>query len=402
MTRLPLLPDQSSSALASSPAENADGIARRRVLYGLGALTAAPALASCTQVNGSHRAAQPAPKAAMQVARADGPASRVQHTEFPITVVGLTWTGLKEGIRVRLYDQEGRPGAWKKVAAGCPCGADKPSSRRSGPAPSRAFVSAGGSRGYELDVPDGMEVLDAIAVDAGPTPLVFAEHSQAPGKSSLTRTGPEPLQFPPPALIRRAQWGADESKRFTRDGLETTPTRFFPAQALIVHHTVTSNDDPDPAATVRAIYALHATGNGWGDIGYHFLIDKQGRIYEGRWSGKDSLPAHDERKRVVTGFHTAGFNSGNIGVSLLGDFTKGAPSPAMRRSLTELLASLSHLHGLDPREAITYRNPLDGRSRRALTVSGHQDWTPTRCPGDLTYAELRGIRADVAKLLANV
>ena len=79
-------------------------------------------------------------------------------------------------------------------------------------------------------------------------------------------------------MITRSAWGADE-------GMRKGPIEFgLPISKLVVHHTVTPNDDPDPAQTVRAVYAYHTRHNGWNDIGYNFLVDQQGRIYEGRFA----------------------------------------------------------------------------------------------------------------------
>ncbi|MEV2235384.1 peptidoglycan recognition family protein [Streptomyces phaeochromogenes] len=214
-------------------------------------------------------------------------------------------------------------------------------------------------------------------------------------------SGTSAPDFPPAGLITRKKWGADESKRFKADGSENSPTQFFPVQALTVHHTDTANNDPDPAATVRAIYEQHAISNDWGDIGYHFLIDAKGKIYEGRFSGADGVPAHDKQGKVVTAFHTVGFNSGNIGIALLGDFNKGEQTPAMRDSLARLLASLAKKHGLDVESNITYRNPVNGTTKQAPALSGHRDWIATDCPGTSTYTGLEALRGQVAGLRAD-
>ena len=137
----------------------------------------------------------------------------------------------------------------------------------------------------------------------------------------------------------RAAWGADEGKRFKADGTENSPAVYQPAQALTVHHTDTQNEDPDPAATVRAIYQHHAITNDWGDIGY----PGGGRpaVYEGRWSGTDGLPAHDRQGRVVTGFHVAGFNPGNIGIALLGTLVEQGPTEAAEAALVRLAGAMA-------------------------------------------------------------
>ena len=87
-----------------------------------------------------------------------------------------------------------------------------------------------------------------------------------------------------PTIISRAAWGADESYRFDSSGHERFATGYFPLQKAIVHHTAGRNNDPDPEATIRAIYYDHAVLRGYGDIDYNYLIDWQGRIYEGRHS----------------------------------------------------------------------------------------------------------------------
>ncbi|WP_265565444.1 peptidoglycan recognition family protein [Streptomyces hygroscopicus] len=365
-----------------------------------------PVLTSCdhplADVPGSQAsggAASPSPGVKTRVLATSSPGRGVHRTDFPITAVGITWTGPQRGIRIRLYDKTGAPGAWQMVSAGCPCGKDPKDALVKTSAPSRALVPGRGSFGYQIDAPSQADIVNATAVDAGLGPSPDAPGDGSPTHVSATPTVKPSPAFPPENFVSRAGWGADESKRFLPNGKESSPTRFFPLQALTVHHTVTANDDPNPAATVRAIYELHAVGNDWGDIGYHFLVDHNGRIYEGRWSGNDGIPAHDKDGKVVTAFHTIGFNSGNLGIALLGDFRTGRPSPAMRRSLTQLLASLADKHGLDPQAGIAYRNPVNGKRKQARTLNGHRDWIPTECPGTTAYLGLEAIRADVARLL---
>src|SRR5437879_4018889 len=85
------------------------------------------------------------------------------------------------------------------------------------------------------------------------------------------------------------------------------PPEFYPIQKLICHHTATQNRDPDPAATIRSIYYYHAVTQTWGDIGYNFLVDESGRIYEGRYSRPYPTGAYptgeDATGKGVTGAH---------------------------------------------------------------------------------------------------
>ncbi|MEU3855238.1 peptidoglycan recognition family protein [Streptomyces sp. NPDC029554] len=388
---------------------------RRRLLAGLGVAATVPVLSACgPDLLSSAGAASSAKPGAgdvprTRVAETKSPGRGVQRTTFPMTALGISWIGPQRGLKVRLYDKDGNPGDWQPVNAGCPCGEDpREPVPTPGSATSRALVQTKGSFGYQVDAASGVRVVNAIAIDAGISALLDTDETsvnpqESPSgtpSSSASPTLTPTLSFPPPGLITRKKWGADESKRFKADGSENSPTRFFPVQALSVHHTVTVNDDPDPAATVRAIYEQHAISNDWGDIGYHFLIDAKGRIYEGRFSGDDGVPGHDKEGRIVTAFHTAGFNSGNVGVALLGDFTKGEQTPAMRKSLIRLLASLAQKHNLDVESDITYTNPVDGKTKQAPALAGHRDWIPTECPGTTTYADLQALRGQVAELLA--
>ncbi|WP_186001631.1 peptidoglycan recognition family protein [Streptomyces sp. IB201691-2A2] len=319
-----------------------------------------------------------------------------------MTTLGITWTGPQRGLQVRMFGKKGNPGTWQPVNAGCQCGKDRfETGSNPAVATHRALVAANDGYGYQIDRALGMNVINAIAIDSRSVPPLAKERAGCHPwtESSLPRTRPGDPRPTSINFITRKQWGADESKRFAANGSEKAPPLHFPAQALTVHHTVTVNNDPDPAATVRAIYEQHATANDWGDIGYHFLIDQAGGIYEGRFPGSGVERAHHTRDRLVTGFHTAGFNSGNIGIALLGDFTEIPPTTAMRRSLTRLLASLAKAHRLDVQSPVAYRNPASGTAKRVPAVAGHRDWIATDCPGTTTYMNLGPIRSELTRLL---
>ncbi|MGW0872164.1 peptidoglycan recognition protein family protein [Streptomyces sp. NPDC002740] len=384
---------------------------RRRFLAVLGTATAGlPLLGACGSAAGGpaaasdHKGSMGGVLPRVRVSQEASPGREVKRTSFPITAVGLTWTGPPRGVRLRLIDRSGKPGDWQDVTAGCPCGKDAETLRtKSTTPPNRALVPAHGSYGYQLDFDSGVKVIEAIAIDAGrlgrkqrPAPSGTPTRS-APAKAPGT-SGSAAVAFPPPGLVLRADWGADEAKRLTADGRESSPTRFTRVQAITVHHTATPVDDPDPAATVRAIYEQHAVSNDWGDIGYNFLIDRQGLVYEGRFSGQDGIPAHNADDEVVTAFHTFGFNPGNIGIALLGDFAKEQPSPRMRDSLVRLTASLAARHKLDPLAGVTYLSPTSGKSTDGPALGGHRDWTSTECPGSAAYLDLPQVRERAAQL----
>ena len=191
-------------------------------------------------------------------------------------------------------------------------------------------------------------------------------------------------------IVTRCEWGADET-------IMTWAPEFYATQKLTVHHTATSNGDVDPAATVRAIYRYQAVDLGFGDIGYQYLIDENGRVYEGRYSGDDSYPAHDPTgTKVVTAAHVEGSNSGNIGIALLGTLTSVDATIAARAALEQLLRELVTRHGISPQGASLYVNPVNGTTRDVANISGHRDWAATKCPGGTFYAQLPAIREAVA------
>ena len=104
----------------------------------------------------------------------------------------------------------------------------------------------------------------------------------------------------------------------------------------IIHHTAGQNDytRAQAPAIVRGIELFHVKGNGWNDIGYNFLVDRFGTIYEGRFGGVD---------RNVIGAHALGFNTGSVGIALLGTYgsTKPSPGGARRDRAARLLEARS-------------------------------------------------------------
>ncbi len=219
---------------------------------------------------------------------------------------------------------------------------------------------------------------------------------------NLVPAKPEPpARAPQPAIISRSAWGADESLRFRKDGSEKWTPSFHPVQKLIVHHTAGANNDPHPAATVRAIYYYHAITRGWGDIGYNFLIDEGGHIYKGRNShpagtAADTITGEDGAGNGVTGAHAHGYNAGSVGVALLGTLTNQDATPAAKSALEDLLAWKAQTHHIDPNGASRYRNPVSGTEKVFANIAGHRDIGTTDCPGGAFYATLPSVREQVA------
>jgi N-acetylmuramoyl-L-alanine amidase len=193
-----------------------------------------------------------------------------------------------------------------------------------------------------------------------------------------------------PPIIPRLSWGADESIR--RAAPQYAPT----LRLAFVHHTVGANTytPAESAAIVRGIEIYHVKGNGWNDIGYNFLVDKYGQVFEGRYGGVD---------KNVVGAHTLGFNTGTVGVAVLGDYTSAKISAAAARSLEQLLAWRLDLAHVDPLSFVTYASGGNSRFPAGTPVllraiSGHRDAYFTDCPGNALYAQLPAIAKAVAAL----
>jgi putative cell wall-binding protein len=183
---------------------------------------------------------------------------------------------------------------------------------------------------------------------------------------------------PLPTIYTRADWGADETLR------EST-VDYGEVNAGFVHHTVNANDytaDEVPGI-IRAIYAFHVTSRGYRDIGYNFLVDKYGRVWEGRHGGIE---------QPVVGAHTLGYNSVAFAMSAIGTYTGTAPTSAMITAYQGLFAWKLSNHGV----SALGRATLNGTAFDA--VSGHRDANATECPGNALYAQIPTIRTGAAAL----
>ena len=158
----------------------------------------------------------------------------------------------------------------------------------------------------------------------------------------------------------------------------------------MVHHTVTRNDytTEEAPSLVRSIYAYHTKTLNWCDIGYQFLVDRYGTIYEGRYGSM----AH-----AVQGAQSAGFNAQTFGVSILGTFSETqAPAPAMT-SVDQVIQWQLGLDRVDPTGSTTFvsagntKHP-EGTRVTLSNVMGHRDNGSTSCPGDALYAQLPELR----------
>ncbi len=177
-----------------------------------------------------------------------------------------------------------------------------------------------------------------------------------------------------PTIYSRAQWGADESIR------NKSSLRYGTINGGFVHHTVNANDytEAEVPAIIRSIYAYHVKSRGWSDIGYNFLVDRFGRIWEGRYGGID---------KPVVGAHTLNYNGYSFAMSAIGNYETVQPSDAMLRAYGQLFAWKLSLHGVNPASMSQKIG-----STTFAAINGHRDAGSTACPGKYLYAQIPLIR----------
>ena len=188
-----------------------------------------------------------------------------------------------------------------------------------------------------------------------------------------------------PRIVTRAGWHADEAMR------RAAPVYAPELKMVFVHHTDTATSAPcsESARIVRGIYAYHVRANGWNDIGYNFLVDKCGTVFEGRYGGMT---------KPVIGAQTKGFNTGSSGIAVIGTYTSSRPPHAAVAALERLIAwrlDVAHVNPKARVEMTSSGNPRYRTGRHVVmnAVSGHRDGYPTSCPGSALYALLPRIRA---------
>ena len=209
-----------------------------------------------------------------------------------------------------------------------------------------------------------------------------------PSASPLNRPSDnEPHTIEKPPVVSRTAWGCLDGQ-----GSRVPPAYRF-ATHMIVHHTAGSNNlrgsEQSWADRVRAIWSFHTYTRGWGDIGYNYILDPNGTVYEARAGGENAVGFHDT------------CNYGSMGVSLIGTYSTIEPPAAALDSLVELLAWKAYQHDIDPLgrayyygcDISRYCEPYNAGAV-VETLAGHRHVTPghTTCPGDGTVNLLPAIR----------
>uniref|UniRef100_A0AAU2JUD7 N-acetylmuramoyl-L-alanine amidase n=1 Tax=Streptomyces sp. NBC_00049 TaxID=2903617 RepID=A0AAU2JUD7_9ACTN len=349
-----------------------------------------------------------------------GKAVLSQQDTKPFGLLGVSWTDpaaeVEGTIEARTRDAE--TGKWSKwiTLEVAKAGLD---GKRPGLRGATEPVWVGPSDGAEVRVGDGenagalpagmqLNLVDPGSVksakkkkgDLAAEPAAFA----APAEDPVPPTPAEPPTTPPtvpgptstaprPDVVSRVQWGADETLN------DEGPIYLLggKVKAVFVHHTAvaTPYECTESAAIVRSLHTYHVESNGWRDLGYNFLVDKCGTVFEGRQGGVD---------QPVLGAHTYGWNAEAAGIAVIGDYTAAGASAEALDGVARIAAYKLGQYGGDmngkttlvagaTQKNLTGTNFTAGQSYPFASLSGHRDGYLTQCPGDALYPQLATIRA---------
>jgi uncharacterized protein with LGFP repeats len=330
------------------------------------------ALSGAKQVAVTWQAGQPAPEVEVRTRAASGWSSWTELEPFAdsdadegngTTGTDLAWVGARRVVQVRIHGAVPRGLATVLI---------DPGHRNADAAPDAAAPAAAAAAPASR----------AAAYDlvAGTTD---GEYRDTVLTSPPKTTFPTP-HAPRPFIYTRHAWNADESLR------PGPPEYSVTISQAHLHHTVSTNSytRADVPAMIRGMYSYHVKSLGWNDIGYNFLVDKFGRVWEGRHGGI-TYP--------VRGAHTLGFNHRSVGISVIGNFETAQPTSELLSSVAKLAAWKLDLYSR-PASGMTNRTS-EGSDRfpngdivRLPVFDGHRDTNDTACPGKNLYARLPDLR----------
>ncbi len=299
--------------------------------------------------------------------------TRVLRAPRRFDLIGLRWArggSLEAQVRARR-----RGGGWTPWMALHRSGDHAPDGARAPAGTEPAYTGAADV--FQLRLRGSARGLRARFVRAQPTARAARRRHRVRARSA---------QSAQPAIISRTEWGGD-----------SVPPRAAPeygvVEAAFVHHTVNSNDytPEESPGIVLGIARYHRDSNGWNDIGYNFLVDQYGQVFEGRAGGID---------QAVIGAQAQGYNSVSTGIACIGTFTAVPQSEAGLEALAHLIGWKLSLHGV-PTEGTVVVSSRGGPSNRYPSgtpvtlerIPGHRDGDSTSCPGDVLYGQLPDLRA---------
>lgn len=304
-------------------------------------------------------------------------------------MIGVTWTAgtAPAGVTVESRFHHGTAwSGWKQLDVDPEEGPTslEETDARDGTAP--LWIDHAG--GVEIRVSSPTGAPEAVKVDLINPGSSTSDTEAAP--SALSTTTPSANLLAAPPIISREQWGADPSLR----GGCWDPPWGTTIQGVFVHHTAGSNDytAADSPAIVRGIYAYHVQSRGWCDIGYNFLVDRYGQIFEGRDGGW---------RKPIRGAHSGEYNVNTSGISLMGNFDAVAPPTVMKDALVSIVSWVLGSHYRNPMGQTTLYSSTTGVPKVFNVISGHRDSMDTSCPGELVYQWLPTLRQRVANRIGS-
>ncbi|HEV7750415.1 MAG TPA: peptidoglycan recognition protein [Baekduia sp.] len=298
-------------------------------------------------------------------------------------LLGAAGAGLPgSGLEVRVRPRGGAWSPWVPLGAGHDHRPDTGTGAHASDP-----VWAGGADELQLRAarrPRGALRVQFVAVPAA-AKRAGARASAAASRAHAAQAGA------PPTIIARAAWGGDGVKpRAAPD--------FGDVQVAFVHHTVSANDygPQDSAGIVLAMAKYHRDTNGWNDLGYNFVVDRYGQIFEGRAGGID---------QAVIGAQAQGYNSHSTGVANIGTFSDVGQTPEALDAMARLIAWKLSLHGAPVAgEVVLTSGGGDLNRYKSGTpvtlnrICGHRDGDATECPGTALYAQLPELRRRAAAI----
>ncbi|MBA2504958.1 MAG: N-acetylmuramoyl-L-alanine amidase [Thermoleophilaceae bacterium] len=279
------------------------------------------------------------------------------------SLVGLKWSGAGQpGIAIRARKASGGWTRWADASGELDDAPDPGAAEDTGPGHS-APVWTGAATAVQYRSTRRLRKVRFHFVDV------------TPGRGSPSAAA---SQAGAPAIVPRSGWGAEGCPPKSKPGTGEV-------KAALVHHTVTANDytPAESPSIVLGICRYHRNSNGWSDVGYNFLVDKYGTIFEGRAGGVD---------QAIVGAQAAGYNSETTGISNMGTHTSLPQTEAGLNSIANLIKWKLPLHGAGT------AGPVNVGTKTIERISGHRDVNSTSCPGEALYAQLPALRAKVGSV----
>ena len=304
-----------------------------------------------------------------------GAETPVQDVAGAVTVVGVTWPNGMVSAQWQFQIRTLTGATWSLW---------QPLTKIDG-GPGSAPSATTGTNPYAVTGASKYEVRSLTAATMVPTAVTV--QAVDPGTSSADNlqqaSGAAAAATATPTIYTRAQWGADPA-------LMSWAPSYGKIDVGFVHHTDSSNNytPADVPGILRGIYAYHAQTLGWGDIGYNFLVDRFGRIWEGRYGGM---------ARPVIGGHVYNYNTVSTGVAGIGTFTSAVVPQAMTDAFKRIFAWKFSQAAIPATGASPVKAPWGANIWR---ISGHRDVGGTTCPGDSLEAKLPEIRAGTSAIMS--